>query len=435
MRLAGLSTYVETQHDDFEEVVGRGEIDLVHDQSLVVSEARLAVDVGLRGRWGLSVMLPLRTVTTSIRYLDTAGTEVQLLRPGIHHRNETVTGLADPTVMGSVAGKVAGWRLAARAGVSVPIGRTEEDPFALGDRMIAHQHIQMGSGTVNPVLAADVGRAFGTWRVGGFAFTQQALYENGKGYQAGDRYAGGVTAQRALGGGWSVRGGAEAQAETAERWGGIVHTDDGNRGRFDAMLTGGGAWAATPRLTIDLAVKVPVYTHVVGGQLDMPAIVEVGASWRFGARPAAAPAEEPHDHGDEHHHDHGDEHAHGDEHGDEPYVHPDTTGLDVQDVQEVAPVPGKVTIVDFWAEWCEPCKILEPALIEIARAHPDTVAIRRIDAADWDSAVVARYLTPGGFSLPHLKIYDASGKLVLERTPGDGELDALIEEVRALAAP
>ena len=447
MRLSGLGTYVETQHDDHEDVVGRGEIDLVHDQDLVVTETRLSVDIGLPGGFGIGLTLPLRVVSTSIRYLDTAGMEVDLVAPGVHHRNETVSGLGDPMVLGSYGRRLGPLNVVARVGLTLPLGHTEENPFTLGDAGLRHQHIQLGSGTVNPVLAVEVSRSWGAWRAGAFALTQQALYANGKGYQAGDRYAGGVAVRRRLGRAWSLRGGVEVQGETAERWDGMVHTEEGNQGRVDAMLGAGASWAATRALSIDLGVKVPVVTHVVGGQLDMPAVVELGASWSFGGKRAAAP--HVHDHGDEHEHGEHAEHEHDEpaehghdepaEHGhDEPAtVHPDTTGLDVVDLGppgaavDLVPVAGKITIFDFWATWCEPCKTLEPALVELARAHPDRVAIRRIDVVDWESAAVARHLTPGGFSLPHLKIYDATGRLVLERSSEVGKLQELIDATRA----
>lgn len=170
----------------------------------------------------------------------------------------------------------------------------------------------------------------------------------------------------------------------------------------------------------------------------MPAIVELGVSWAFGG-PAAPKEEHDHEHGEEHDHDHGHPNGHDDDHG--TAEHPDSHGLDVIDLGPpgaavaLVPVPGKLTIFDFWAPWCGPCKVLDPALVEIARAHPDTVAIRRIDVVDWDSAAAATYLTPGGFNLPHLKVFGPDGTLVLERSSETDKLQALIDAVRALAAP
>lgn len=390
--------------------------------------------MGLTRRFAARLMVPVRAIGTSIRYLDRAGAEVQLDTPNIHHRNETVSGIGDPMLLGAVSGSLGGWRFTARAGLTVPIGRTEEDPFAAGDLGQPHQHIQMGTGTVNPVLAIEAVRSWERWRLGAFALSQQVVYEGSRGYQAGDRYAGGVGVRRRLGARWSVGGGVDAVGETAERWNGMTYTDDGNRGRFDLIAGASASWAATRQLGIDLALKVPVITHAVGGQLDMPAILELGATWSFGGPKPPPPAAE-----DEHGHEHG-EHGHEHEHGEhagegQP---PDVAGLDVADLGkpgeavDLVPVPGKLTIFDFWATWCEPCKVLEPALIELARAHPEVVAIRRIDTVDWDSPAVARHLTPGGFNLPHVKVFDSSGRLILERSSESGKLEELIGAVRAL---
>ncbi|HWU87342.1 MAG TPA: hypothetical protein VN253_08705, partial [Kofleriaceae bacterium] len=303
VRLTWLGTYVQTRHGDHDEVVGRGEIDIVHDQELLIGEARLSADVGLTRRFGASLLVPVRVVDTSIRYLDLAGEEVQLVHPNIHHRNETLAGLADPMLLGAATGALAGWRFTARAGITIPIGRTEEDPFALGAQGLPHEHIQFGTGTVNPVIGIEVAHALGAWRAGVFALSQQTFYANGKGYQAGDRYAAGIAVRRRIGERWGVRGGVDVLAETAERWGGAVPTDDGNRGRFDLVLGAGASWAASRQLGLELALKVPAVTQAVGGQLHMPAIVELGASWSFGAGKAGR-AEHGHDHEHEHGHDH-----------------------------------------------------------------------------------------------------------------------------------
>ncbi len=427
VRLGTVGTYVHTQHDDFDDVVGQGAIPIVHDQDISIAEARLSLDVGLTRRFAASVVVPVRVVSTTIRYLDAMGDVVQLVEPSTHHRNETLTGIADPTLLGAVAHAWGGLRINVRAGLTIPLGRTEKDPFAMPD--LPHEHIQFGTGTVNPIVSADVTYAWDRWRFGGYVFTQQTVYENSKGYQAGDRYAAGLGLRRALGR-WSVRLGLEMQAESYERWNGQRHDDEGNQGRIDAMVAGGASWAATDHLSVDAQLKIPFVTHVVGGQLDMPGLFELGATWTFGARHAAG-----HDHEHDHDHEHGDdEHEHGREHA--PV---DTTGADVLDLGhggeavDLVPVPGKITIFDFWAPWCEPCKTLEPALVELAKRDPARVALRRIDVVDWESAVVARYLTPRGFDLPHVKIYDAKGTLVFEQSSSTGKLVQMIEDIRRIA--
>lgn len=211
LHLSWLATAVHTTHDDRDDVVGRGEIDIVHDQHLAITEARLGADVGLPGGFGASLVLPLRLTATTIDYYDAAGVAVALTTPGIHHRDETVAGLGDPMVLGGYGRVLGAWRVAGRAGVTVPLGRTEADPFARGAQGLAHQHIQLGTGTVNPVLTLEASRSVGRWRVGGFGFTQQTLYANGEGYQAGDRYAAGASARRSVGARWTLRGGAEVR--------------------------------------------------------------------------------------------------------------------------------------------------------------------------------------------------------------------------------
>jgi thiol-disulfide isomerase/thioredoxin len=81
-------------------------------------------------------------------------------------------------------------------------------------------------------------------------------------------------------------------------------------------------------------------------------------------------------------------------------------GATVDMTQHLA--PGNVTLVDFYADWCGPCRQLSPSLEQMARTDPE-IALRKIDIVNWKTPVVKQYNIR---SIPQVNVYNRGGRLV-----------------------
>ena len=154
------------------------------------------VDIGLKyqlaSEWTLEANVPYETkiqeaTVEEIEQITQAQREAILRNQNNHHRNETYIGLADADIL-------LGYHthgllkdsdfLTARIGTTIPFGKTEEDPWKLGDKGLEHLHIQFGTGTFNP--SVDLHYSLPLYKGLGMSASVRGkfpFYENSKTYR------------------------------------------------------------------------------------------------------------------------------------------------------------------------------------------------------------------------------------------------------------
>jgi thioredoxin 1 len=69
---------------------------------------------------------------------------------------------------------------------------------------------------------------------------------------------------------------------------------------------------------------------------------------------------------------------------------------------------GNVTVIEFYADWCGPCRQVSPSLEQMARTDPE-IALRKIDIVRWGTPVTQQFNI---YSIPQVNVYNRGGSLV-----------------------
>jgi thioredoxin 1 len=83
----------------------------------------------------------------------------------------------------------------------------------------------------------------------------------------------------------------------------------------------------------------------------------------------------------------------------------------------------KPVIVDYWAEWCGPCRMVAPVLEEIATEHADKIDVVKLNI-DENPAISRRY---GIMAIPTMNVF--SGGEVVKQIVGAKSKSALLKEL------
>ena len=103
-----------------------------------------------------------------------------------------------------------------------------------------------------------------------------------------------------------------------------------------------------------------------------------------------------------------------------------TIDVNEENFDSVVMNSDKPVLVDFWAEWCGPCKMLTPTIEALAEEYKDTSSIVKINVDD-SPAIATKY---GIRSIPSILLFN-NGDIVEQRVGAvsKDELASMLDKI------
>lgn len=67
----------------------------------------------------------------------------------------------------------------------------------------------------------------------------------------------------------------------------------------------------------------------------------------------------------------------------------------------------KTVVVDFWAEWCGPCRAVDPILEQIAAENADKITLVKLNVDENPQTAMKYHIT----SIPAIKVFQAGAEV------------------------
>lgn len=274
--LAGFN--FEGGHPAFEGLDTAGNVVSVPEFNHVVSLDYQRIELELRytfaDHWAAWLRIPYEIKDQSVEIVipgsATPAEQAVMLRNGeIHHRDQIYSNISDLNLLvakGSRNWLSEGDLLVLAVGSSVPVGRTEEDPFLSADLGLQHLHLQFGTGTFDPLVELSYNRPVGTRTfLGTYIAGRFPLYANSKGYRGPPEVTASLNGRYRISGRMSLKARGIFFLQGYGQWSG---ERDINSGLVSVGSLLGASIALGSGIAVNTDLRLPIHQATLSGEGD-----------------------------------------------------------------------------------------------------------------------------------------------------------------------